>query len=59
MAEQLYIGRKVRDSHDGGYGKISVGRVLKFRQHHFSSAVYDNYKDNPSAFVNRIENLIK
>jgi cell division protein FtsI (penicillin-binding protein 3) len=51
MAEQLYIGRKVRDSHDGGYGKISVGRGLKFRQHHFSSAVYDNYKDNPSAFV--------
>jgi hypothetical protein len=33
MAEQLYIEEeKVRDSHDGGYGKISSDVVSKFRQ---------------------------
>jgi cell division protein FtsI (penicillin-binding protein 3) len=54
----IYRGRKVRDSHDGGYGKISVGRGFEVSSNTILvQAVYDNYKDNPSAFVNRIENL--
>jgi cell division protein FtsI (penicillin-binding protein 3) len=54
----IYRGRKVRDSHDGGYGKISVGRGFEVSSNTvLVQAVYENYKDKPSEFVNRIENL--
>ena len=50
-----YYGKSVRDSHKGGYGKISLARGFELSSNTvLVQAVYNNYKDNPSEFVNRI-----
>jgi cell division protein FtsI (penicillin-binding protein 3) len=50
-----YSGRKVRDSHEGGYGKISLARGFEVSSNTVMvQAVYNNYKNNPSKFVNHI-----
>jgi cell division protein FtsI (penicillin-binding protein 3) len=44
--------RKVRDSHKGGYGKISLARGFEVSSNTvLVQAVYENYKDNPKQFV--------
>jgi cell division protein FtsI (penicillin-binding protein 3) len=53
--EITYKGRKVRDSHEGGYGKISLGRGFEVSSNTImAQAVYENYKNNPKQFVDRI-----
>jgi cell division protein FtsI (penicillin-binding protein 3) len=53
-----YNRRKVRDSHKGGYGKISLARGFELSSNTIMvQAVYENYKNNPKQFVNRINNL--
>ncbi|MCR4033555.1 MULTISPECIES: penicillin-binding protein [Flavobacterium] len=53
-----YYGRSVRDSHHGGYGKISLARGFELSSNTVMvQAVYDNYKSNPSKFVNHIRRL--
>lgn len=53
-----YRGRHVRDSHKGGYGKISLARGFEVSSNTvLVQAVYENYKDNPEQFVNRLNNL--
>ncbi len=50
-----YYKRKVRDSHRGGYGKISLAKGFEVSSNTvLVQAVYDNYKDNPKQFVDRI-----
>lgn len=50
-----YSGKSVRDSHEGGYGKISLARGFELSSNTvLVQAVYDNYKNNPSKFVNRV-----
>ncbi|MDD5151055.1 MAG: penicillin-binding protein [Flavobacterium sp.] len=50
-----YSGKHVRDSHRGGYGKISLARGFELSSNTVMvQAVYDNYKNNPSQFVNHI-----
>ncbi len=52
-----YSGKSVRDSHEGGYGKISLARGFEVSSNTVMvQAVYNNYKNNPSAFVNHINN---
>ncbi len=47
--------RKVRDSHEGGYGMISLGRGFEVSSNTVMvQAVYQNYLKNPEQFVNRI-----
>lgn len=51
----MYSGKHVRDSHKGGYGKISLARGFEVSSNTVMvQAVYNNYKNNPSEFVNRI-----
>jgi len=51
----MYSGRKVKDSHEGGYGKISLARGFEVSSNTVMvQAVYNNYKNNPSKFVNHI-----
>ncbi len=51
----IYSGKKVRDSHEGGYGKISLARGFEVSSNTIMvQAVYDNYKNNPSQFVNHL-----
>ncbi len=50
-----YSGKHVRDSHEGGYGKISLARGFEVSSNTVMvQAVYNNYKNNPSQFVNHI-----
>jgi cell division protein FtsI (penicillin-binding protein 3) len=54
----IYRGKKVRDSHEGGYGKISLGRGFEVSSNTILvQAVYENYKNNPKEFVDRIDKM--
>lgn len=47
--------RMVRDSKEGGYGKISVGRAFEVSSNTaFAKMIHNNYKNDPSKFVNRL-----
>ncbi|MFC0780268.1 penicillin-binding protein [Flavobacterium sp. HJSW_4] len=53
-----YYGRSVRDSHHGGYGKVSLARGFELSSNTVMvQAVYENYKSNPSKFVNHIRSF--
>jgi cell division protein FtsI (penicillin-binding protein 3) len=54
----MYSGRKVRDSHEGGYGKISLARGFEVSSNTVMvQAVYNSYKNEPSKFVNHLNNF--
>ncbi|WP_293892985.1 penicillin-binding protein [Flavobacterium sp.] len=49
---------KVRDSHEGGYGRISIARGFEVSSNTVMvQAVYENYKNNPQQFVDRIDRM--
>ena len=51
----IYSGKKVRDSHEGGYGKISLARGFEVSSNTVMvQAVYNNYKNDPAQFVNHL-----
>lgn len=51
----VYRGKKVVDSHEGGYGKISLAKGFEVSSNTVMvQAVYNNYKSNPQKFVDRI-----
>ncbi|MGO4770675.1 penicillin-binding protein [Flavobacterium sp. W22_SRS_FK3] len=53
-----YYGRSVRDSHKGGYGKVSLARGFELSSNTvMAQAVYDNYKNNPKKFVDHIRDF--
>ena len=53
-----YSGKSVRDSHEGGYGKISLARGFEVSSNTVMvQAVYNNYKNNPSQFVNHVNSF--
>ena len=53
-----YRGKKVRDSHEGGFGKISLARGFEVSSNTIMvQAVYENYKNNPKEFVDRIDRM--
>ena len=50
-----YFGNRVVDSHEGGYGIISLAKGFeKSSNTVMVQAVYNNYKNNPSQFVNHL-----
>ncbi|NBC56777.1 MAG: PASTA domain-containing protein, partial [Bacteroidetes bacterium] len=53
-----YYNRTVRDSREGGYGKISVGQAFAVSSNTaFSQIINDFYKDQPEKFVDRLINM--
>ncbi len=53
-----FRGKKVRDSHEGGYGRISLARGFEVSSNTIMvQAVYENYKNNPQEFVDRIDRM--
>ncbi|NUY81720.1 transpeptidase family protein [Flavobacterium sp. MAH-1] len=51
-------GRHVRDSHEGGYGKISLGRGFEVSSNTvLVQAVYNAYKENPMQFVDHLDDF--
>ena len=54
----IYSGQKVNDSKEGGYGKISLARGFEVSSNTvLVQAVYKAYKDEPSKFVNHLNNF--
>lgn len=54
----IYGKDKVRDSHNGGYGKISLARGFEVSSNTILvQAVYENYSNNPRQFINRISSM--
>ena len=53
-----FFDRKVYDSKRGGYGKISAAKAFEVSSNTaFAKMIYNNYKDNPERFVNRLYNM--
>lgn len=53
-----FYGRPVRDSHHGGFGKISAARAFEVSSNTaFSKMITQGYKDNPSKFVDRLYSM--
>jgi len=53
-----FYDRIMRDSQQGGYGMLSVSEVLeKSSNIGVAKIIYENYKDNPRRFVDRLYNM--
>ena len=54
---KYFYGRYIRDSHHGGYGKISAAKALEVSSNiGLATIIDDNYKDNPNKFLDRLYN---
>ncbi|MFZ2338922.1 MAG: penicillin-binding protein [Bacteroidales bacterium] len=50
-----YYNKIIRDTKEGGYGKITVKEVFEYSSNVGTSIIInENYKDNPKAFINRL-----
>lgn len=50
--------RKVKDSKEGGYGKITVADAFKLSSNTaFAQIIHENYKKNPERFINRLMDI--
>lgn len=57
--EMLFYGKyKVKDSKRGGYGTLSAAKAFEVSSNvGLVKIVYDNYKNNPKQFVDRLYNM--
>lgn len=52
--EVEFYGQKVRDSHEGGYGNLSLGNALLYSSNTiFAQAVSKSYSSNPKQFTDK------
>ncbi len=53
-----FYGKKVSDSRKGGYGKISMGRVMEVSSNiGIAKVIEENYKDKPARFVEILQRM--
>ncbi|WP_019039049.1 penicillin-binding protein [Psychroflexus tropicus] len=53
-----FFDRRVYDSKRGGYGKISAAEAFEVSSNTaFAKMIYENYKEQPERFVNRLYNM--
>ncbi len=53
-----FYNNYVRDSRNGGYGKISVSEAFEVSSNTgIVKAIYEKYKDNPKQFVKRLKDM--
>ncbi len=53
-----YYGKKMKDSHEGGYGTITIKRAFEVSSNvGISKVIRDNYKDKQSQFVKGLQKL--
>lgn len=51
-----FYGRKIYDSHHGGYGKISMAKALEVSSNiGFATMIDEHYAKKPEEFINRIK----
>jgi cell division protein FtsI (penicillin-binding protein 3) len=56
--EIVIYGKRVRDSKKGGYGQISLAKGFELSSNTaIVQAVYQNYKNNPQKFVDRLNSF--
>lgn len=54
----VYYGKKMKDSHEGGYGTISLQRVFEVSSNvGISKVIRENYIDKPTKFVDGLRKL--
>ncbi len=55
---RIFYGRKISDSRKGGYGKISMGRVMEVSSNIGIARIVDeNYSKNPQRFVELLQGM--
>lgn len=53
---KTFYGRKIYDSHHGGYGKISVARAFEVSSNiGLATLIDENYSSSPKKFLNRLK----
>lgn len=53
---KVFYGRKIYDSHRGGFGKISAARALEVSSNIGLATIIDeNYSKNPNKFIDRLK----
>ena len=53
---KTFYGRKIYDSHRGGYGEISVARAFEVSSNiGFATIIDENYSKKPQKFLNRLK----
>ncbi|HMB99454.1 MAG TPA: penicillin-binding protein [Flavobacteriaceae bacterium] len=53
-----FYGKKVRDSKNGGYGKISIAKAFEVSSNTgIVKAIHNSYSDNPTKFVDRLYSM--
>lgn len=53
---KTFYGRRIKDSHHGGYGKISAARALEVSSNIGLATIIDeNYSKSPAKFINRLK----
>lgn len=52
-----FYGVKLRDSHHGGYGNISIQEAFEVSSNVFSKVINDAYKNEPQTFIDRLKSF--
>lgn len=52
-----FYNSKLEDSHEGGYGTITIQQAFEKSSNVFSKIIHDNYKNDPSAYISRIKSF--
>lgn len=52
-----FYNSKLEDSHEGGYGTITIQEAFEKSSNVFSKIIHNAYKDNPSAFIERLKSF--
>jgi cell division protein FtsI (penicillin-binding protein 3) len=54
--EVSFYGKKIKDSHEGGYGDLSLGNALVYSSNTiFAQAITKVYENNPNQFVSKFK----
>jgi cell division protein FtsI (penicillin-binding protein 3) len=54
--EVSFYGKKIRDSHEGGYGDLSLGNALVYSSNTiFAQAINNAYNNNPKQFASKFK----
>lgn len=52
-----FYNSKLEDSHEGGYGRISIQQAFEKSSNVFSKVIHQAYKKNPMDFINRLKSF--
>lgn len=53
-----FYDRKLKDSHEGGYGKITLGKAFEVSSNiGVAKVITSSYENNPQAFIDRLKSM--